>query len=523
MIKKLSRAAEERLMTTLTKVAEYVSQNDDCDPNEAIAKVASEQGIPHGHVHFIAKAYNTSKSIEQRKNNTEVWDKAASFTLADTSKIINLMYPDKIKSAGDLLTETVVDDEYSRAPGWVNRLRETTKKAEAVTLKFTDKKAEPYARYEEDPYFKARCNIDRADRRVKEARARASKAFYLAASLTNDLKEYFKQADSQHPSDVKANAVIVHGDVVESLFTQLGELDTKIGKKLTKKASLHTPATGYVYDLIADCLEAREAYNLLLDDFETKEAEFKQYKEDTLSPFEPAVSKPAIGSPESVLESGPGVSSFSKVAKAKPPVPSSPPPPKQGPGVMKSFISGTDPKGDGGLTSGIGDIAAKYQDPYNATGFGPAVSSLFKTFGSLAAGPNVSPFGRDLREGGLSAMKDDYKNYLNKKRQVSDEDPRILGLRSNLDYTEQEALLSELLASDDVLSQRDPHEVLNVYSSLRQMAPRATSNKETLRALLRDRIERGGATSIFDLVSLADMEGKLKRLEEYGQPARGEY
>lgn len=114
---RLSKQAEQRLTEALEKVAVLVSEGE--HPNDAIVKVASEGGIPAGHVNLMVTAFNTGRTETQRKIGQDIFEKSAEFDLADAEDILNRMYPKEVKSAAEVRLSSVVSEEYSSPPTWL--------------------------------------------------------------------------------------------------------------------------------------------------------------------------------------------------------------------------------------------------------------------------------------------------------------------------------------------------------------------------------------------------------------------
>lgn len=111
---RLSKEAEVKITNSLSEVAELVNSGE--NPNEAIAKTASANGIPVGHVELMVRAFNVGRSEAQRQSGAEPHEKLAEFELADPKTVMDIMYPSKIKSAAEALKDKSVSDTYSRPP-----------------------------------------------------------------------------------------------------------------------------------------------------------------------------------------------------------------------------------------------------------------------------------------------------------------------------------------------------------------------------------------------------------------------
>ncbi len=470
-MKKLTKAAEALLLSALNQVADQTRENE--NPNEVIAKVASDMQIPHGHVQLLVNAYNTGRTTAQRKSSDDVWAKAAEFPIADAATILKQMYPENIKTASQKFSETVVSTDYALPPSWLHKKEASAK----IDWKMVDPPA-PYPKLD-NSYAKAKAEVQRIDNEVKEARYKASYAFDLALQLKEEIKEYLKSALYIPISEVRANAELMYGDIVKPLFDQI----VSEAPQLTKR-SYSTglkPATDKVYDMLANCLEMSDAYQALKQEYETKEAEANQEKVELMRPFGEAPKK-LSSSPASVLGAA-----FSKDA------------------FLDSFMGDAD-KGTGfhgvpGRWAASPPLAKTFQNKH------PWLTSL----GSMIDKSPMLP-GTSARAGVMADLqKERLKDQYEKKMDPGYEQT------GNMLAIQQQAMLSDMMANDEVLSKRDPHEILRHFASLREIAPRAAGNRESLRALLRDRVERGGAASIFDVDALTKVEKNLKGLEASGK------
>jgi hypothetical protein len=82
-------------------------------------------------------------------------------------------------------------------------------------------------------------------------------------------------------------------------------------------------------------------------------------------------------------------------------------------------------------------------------------------------------------------------------------------ITERLKNQQREVLLQDLLSSDPFISEADPQAVANGYLTIMQVAPEVSTNKEVVRAVLRQLIHTG-ALSTFDASSLADLEKTIR-------------
>jgi len=111
---RLSKEAEIKITDALSEVSELV--NSGIQPNEAIAKTASDNGIPVGHIELMVRAFNVGRSEAQRHSGAEPHEKLAEFELADLKSVMDIMYPSSVKSASVLAKDASISDAYGKPP-----------------------------------------------------------------------------------------------------------------------------------------------------------------------------------------------------------------------------------------------------------------------------------------------------------------------------------------------------------------------------------------------------------------------
>jgi hypothetical protein len=111
---RLSKEAETKITNALSEVSELV--NSGIQPNEAIAKTASAEGIPVGQMELMVRAFNVGRSEAQRHSGAEAHEKLAEFDLADVKSVMDIMYPSVVKSASVMSKDASVSDAYTKSP-----------------------------------------------------------------------------------------------------------------------------------------------------------------------------------------------------------------------------------------------------------------------------------------------------------------------------------------------------------------------------------------------------------------------
>lgn len=412
-VPKLSRESHRRLLDVLEDVGDL-----DSDPNEMLAKAASERGVPREHIHMLVNAYNTGRATIQRQSSDNVWEKAASYPIALTEKVLTLMFPDRYKAASELRSSASISSDYLLPPTWLKR-RKTAGEA-AQQEKAASVKPAPV----EPPLTvpDARSRIAAMKKKADVARQRRDRVADMATLLSARLSDYFLKQAHEPFQAVRTNCKLAYGDAAVRLLDAL-----PLPEKVKSAKALPRPVRGPAYEMVSGCLELREAYAAIEKDYQEKVAEALAESErlsDRLSP--PALDR-----------------------------------------VLNIPIPG-----------------ARSEFAKNA--FMDLTRSLGKSLAS-GIGANMLNPGRNKSVGGTLESQ----------------------LTDNVHSMESQAALADLMAGDDVLRQHDPNEVVRAYNAVSGIAPTATRNPEVLRAVLRDRMEKGHQ-SLFDLDALTKIEKNLR-------------
>ncbi len=77
-----------------------------------------------------------------------------------------------------------------------------------------------------------------------------------------------------------------------------------------------------------------------------------------------------------------------------------------------------------------------------------------------------------------------------------------------------QAMLSEFISMDPVISTYEPDEVANAYNQVVQLAPRTARQPAVMRGLLRKMLQQQDAMEPFEAGQIAEVEERLKRIAE---------
>lgn len=447
---RLTKESEERILDALEEVRNLL--NTGVHPNDAIVKIASERQIPSGHIRIMTNAVNVGRTNEQRTSAEEIFKKAEEFPLADASDILGRLYPDNVKAAGQLHTESVVAQEYNRTPAdLVKRAKQMEKRAYVIPP-LTDKKYEPGISYADLPEVKMRKALaicKKAEFVVDDTRREAQQAYDGCIKLAAQLVDYFKRAGSLPYADVRYNAESLFGKKATLLLDLVGNrLSKEIREKRAYDKLIPVDVTAPPYSTIRESITAGQ-------DYLTKKAAYEKALTNGAE---------AAGMALRPFETGPS----------------------QGRSVLAGLSSQTE----------------KQAGPWGALG------SLFGQGFGLVGGQQAlkgigSKFPGSIKEPG-STDQEDLRNLMDPSH-----DAEIRNIQA-------EALLNDLMANDDIIRRADPQEVMDAYNEVSQMAPALSTQKALMRELIRGRVTGGAdAFDQYKLEHIGNMEDKLRNQRKY--------
>jgi hypothetical protein len=252
---RLSKEAETKITDSLSEVAELV--NSGCSPNEALAKTASSNGVPVGHLELMVRAYNTGRSETQRQAGSDPLEKLAEFELADLKTVIDTVYPDRVKTAASLLRDTLISEAYRRAP-----------EPEKVELKPLTKLAADKGAYrpmDQDGLGHTRTIsslIEKIGRNSEKLRADSSQSKDRMMDGINKLASYFRTFGGKPFTVVQNNSVRLFGKKAEALLNILSSSNKSFKKQAGTVADIAAPVElkAAPYNLIHGCIKSAEIH-----------------------------------------------------------------------------------------------------------------------------------------------------------------------------------------------------------------------------------------------------------------------
>lgn len=446
-ISKLSKQAEQRLTEALEKVASMVAEGN--HPNDAIVKVASESGIPAGHVNLMVTAFNTGRTETQRKIGGDIFEKSAEFDLADAEDILGRMFPKEVKTAAEIKTDSVISEEYSLPPSWhgsiVKKATFNQELPPLVTKSGQVVKEAP--KLAVDPVMamkKVHCKVQDSKRAVENMRGEVANMQDVLVDSITKLAEYFRRPGCEPYLGVKGSMTRLFGKKAEALFSLLEGRNRKLVKQASSGREFH-----YLVDFQS------EPYNL-----------FRQ----------------CLDQAEKLVEKQAAFADFEKSAQAQ----------------MEELILPFGETQDPSRTYGVLESVEK------KSFLNPILPAAMLAAYSKGVTENNEALGTEMA-GGRVYGKD---KALEKARNELDDPKHVARLR-NMQAT---SMLTDLMANDDVIAGYDPEEVIGHYNELSQMAPRASTSEGFMRAFLRKRLEGGkAAIDPYDVGQIADIENAFRR------------
>lgn len=446
----LTGAEERRVLAQIKKAVDLVD-NDGLSPDEAIAKVASDERAAPGMIGMLCRSYNTGRQLGQWRANTSILDKLAGFPLADPDRVTALVYP-PAETPKQAMLKRGFDEEYSLPPSWLPDERVLA--AQRRELSPTTKQASPGCTH----CGKEKCTCEYKsssdDWRMRQALGWQEKARHAHEearrheAATRDqltgkvagLVSYFKQASYnrlpfaqvEHAARVYLGPAAV--DLLKLAYERARLKEPRAGKISLQKTAFDLE--GEPFTLIQACIKLAE--DVLTAARWTGEARelMREVEANSLRPFGradvPAASRTASQSPPSSHAS-------EKVAF----------------GAVATSAAGNT----------LGNMATTVLGDY------PQSKS-------------------DLVDKEWMELESpDHQNELRKIR--------------------THAMLNSLLTDpDDPISGSDPDKVLSAYNEIAQTAPRAAYNSAILKPLLRKRLS--GLTEPFEAKELVDIEKGLR-------------
>ena len=285
MSETLNNTEERQLLDAVKRAVDLVDKG--FTPDDAIEKVARDEGYGPGKIKLVAHAYNNGRQLSQWNQGGNILDKLAFFPLADPYRIINRIYngpTPKEKEAAE-----AVDPDYHFPPSWIERpLQE--KRARAPLPLPASAPLTPYRRDPLEDLNKAYGRIQREKQMAEEASRQAGAAEDKVRMKVAALVAYFKQANyARMPFE---HAEVAARSYFGNAAVPLMDIVYKQARLREKRASDRMPVMAQgvnlqvePFSIIREAIAAAEECNKLRAVAMQKKADARQVKESALRPF----------------------------------------------------------------------------------------------------------------------------------------------------------------------------------------------------------------------------------------------
>jgi len=459
-VNRISQETETRLVGCLEKVASLVEGG--LGPTRALVKVARDEDLGPGLVRLMAQAYNNGRTNAQRKAADDLFDKTASFRLADAQAAVKELYPDQVKSAADLHREQAVSDEYGRPPRWARPEVALTKTAVALV----GQAPAAYPREGGRHVKKAFSLLREAGKAIEERRRALSATRDKLASSFGELKAYFRRVGTSTPvKQAQVNARLLFGRASDVVFRQLALDDPLIEKAASASgpAPCRADAREAPYRQVGECVELARAccgLQASLDGLRKEAAQAARLVNDRLVV------------PDKSYHAGSILRPMQKEA------------------ILGPLVG-----------------AALGNESEDKPGFLSTVAG--KAFGGAAAAAGADAFQRALPKGLDSARADAFADLTSPEHEA-----KLRNVRA-------QAVLHDILANDEYLAGEHPEKVVKTYNEITKLSPRAADQPMLMRSLLR-RYMQQATVEPHDIDQQLGIENKIKDRnkpsEEYNLP-----
>lgn len=284
MAETLNSREEAQMLAAVKKAVDLVDGG--MSPDDAIEKVAREEGYGAGRIRLISHAYNNGRQLSQWHNrDANVLDKLANFPLADAEAVISRIYSGPTpaeKAAADR-----VDPDYALPPTWLKQ-RGMEKAAHAPLPSLPA--LEPYAKDPVEAMYKTLGNVRREKLAAEEASRLAANAEDRVRGSVAQLVTYFKQASySRLPFEVVEHAARAY---IGQDAAPLLDMAYKQARLREKRAGDSIPVLrdgvdvlGEPFTFIADAIKSAQDCHRLREAAKAQAEKHATVKEAAFRPF----------------------------------------------------------------------------------------------------------------------------------------------------------------------------------------------------------------------------------------------
>lgn len=255
MTTRMTKEAEDRIVRGVEQVVDLVTAGH--APNDALVKVARDSEYTPGHVRLMVQAYNTGRTNYQRKSHSDLFDKTASFPLADAAVVLEALYPTTVKTAAAMARQTAVSDDYLTPP-------EPPRRAGLEKVAIEGPKARPYPGDPGRHAKKAFSLLHELETEREQRRGALAHARDKFAAAVEDLDRYFCTSGGHPFGEVVFNSNLLWGRPAKAILEKVAEANPRLAreKEWAKVAGLVDRARP-PYSLVERCLTLAGEYGRL--------------------------------------------------------------------------------------------------------------------------------------------------------------------------------------------------------------------------------------------------------------------
>ena len=151
----------------------------------------------------------------------------------------------------------------------------------------------------------------------------------------------------------------------------------------------------------------------------------------------------------------------------------------------------------------------------------PATSNIFgeptEKKVDKPAGPGIHDMVADTVGGGLGKSMGSYMETGIERAFTAPQERDAKALSDRLRNVQSQIMLQDLITNDPVLSEEAPEKIIEAYNAIRQLSPEVGTNKEVVRAILRQTMH-STAISPYDAELWTKLEGNIRNIKGKGAP-----
>lgn len=491
----MSAECRAKIVDAADKAAGFIFDGE--EPSAATAKAAAAVGVPAGHLRLLVCAVNTGQAETGRHVGDGHLDKSASVPLADLAEVTRLAYPTE-KAA-----TVVMSDEYKEPPHWYPKTKVTPPTVQPLPTTVP----RPFGSNDR-VVERAHGAVATAERKAAEARITAHEAEHELGQAVGKVADYFAGQDRLPFPLVRENVGVLLGETGEAVLDLVAHRRPDLTKEAVTIANRASPL-GPVYKLVSDCLPFAKRAAVAIDEAEELTAVAHDaalvLRASTMQPIKFAgVLENVMGSDPALALSGGLTAPFAEHGNRVE---------RYGRGALL---------GTGAIAGGT--LGAAGGEALGGDEKSQLIRTIMGALGGTALGyaGTKAVIGKptyDHHEGHKHAGVLESLGGFAAGRVTSGDDPvgsvagklQDPGHLAQVRAAQTQALLTDLMAHDEVISQHPPQQVVEQYNALSQLGPRSAQVPDVVRAALRKRLVGGEhAVDPHDVNLTLQIENSLK-------------